>query len=1080
MTHLLAAKSPVAAGERSDDHVLSDLMHGPCTPDFPRGAQRTPSGVGVSDDQDAVLSNMMRGVVPAGQAASTLPDSGPPSFGKDDRRDGVVLSRLMRDDDARLNGLLGGDPVVVGREQQPGKEPQDDAALHALLASGGSPTEAVLAKIHALKAEREEELRDAAALDLMMGSGSHLGLPPTSPSTGRIPTIRRIRAIKFRATDVKPGTLPYFAFIGDVPSSRHLCETAQSGHDRFLGNATDIHGRTALHYAAWQGSLEIIGLLLDARADVQSKDDEGRTALHVACFRGHEGAVRLLLGTALHRLRTSALRHFRDLRAHFFGEIGNSGVAAQLAAIDALVEYLRSLEDMRCNLLGMKDTHHHTCFHYAVRDSFGGCLAVLQLLFSSLCEYGDPHEMDRLMLDTRFHGQPGVSVTDWLGLYIPAQQVLAIQDEHIRRSGAISEDLVTVRDDHGLTLLHYAAAGGNHRAVPLLVAFRADPEAQASLPQAGVVQDGEVAQLVGICPRDVAADVATRTALFAAMAHGGHRLESQAACAINQVELNSVSANRECGLMARTPLHLVIFEAIAGSSEAPPPNLKRLLDAHRECDPLQPDASGWSPVHYACAYGRVEELRELLEHEKSFRSFLNAKRLSRKDKKAGNRTMARVPSQHAAREAALGRTRGTQSTSAAHRTKARSPTSSSASTKLHMEALTGRTPTHISAQGAVDGTRPGTAHLGCLAVLHHYGLLELEAVDDGGHTPLHSACISGSASAAGWLLQMGADCARVNKMKENALHLAVAKGHRQAMRLLVEYDADNSTLKQMKDWKGRRPVDRMSSTQSLSLSAGEDYTTPWEAARKGDIDELKMSFRRSMHVDCLSPAGWTAAMYASKEGHIDILRLLLSMRCMSDAPTLASEATLKGEAANARPSSFRRPTARPTKGCGPLHLAAAGGHVEVCDLLVSIGSAKLEKRSDNGKTPLMWACAAGHLAATQQLVRLGADAVADVDSAQPSKNVFHLLAAGNSEEHAKCIHWLASHLDPYLVLDLLERSYEKMQILPPLESAAMRSHTYHAITRAQKDARRRCSAPLVDSEVGEVGLAADPQRSWNG
>eukprot|EP00971_Amphidinium_carterae_P295204 5862349-Amphidinium_carterae.1 len=49
------------------------------------------------------------------------------------------------------------------------------------------------------------------------------------------------------------------------------------------------------------GSLEIIDLLLDARADVQSKDEEGRTALHIACYRGHEGAVRLMLGTALHR-----------------------------------------------------------------------------------------------------------------------------------------------------------------------------------------------------------------------------------------------------------------------------------------------------------------------------------------------------------------------------------------------------------------------------------------------------------------------------------------------------------------------------------------------------------------------------------------------------------------------------------------------------------------------------------------------------------------------------------------------------------------------------------------------------------
>eukprot|EP00971_Amphidinium_carterae_P065354 1295010-Amphidinium_carterae.1 len=60
-----------------------------------------------------------------------------------------------------------------------------------------------------------EELRDAAALHAMMGSADHLGLRPTSPTSGmtpgRVPTIRRIRAIQMRAADVKPGTLPYFA-----------------------------------------------------------------------------------------------------------------------------------------------------------------------------------------------------------------------------------------------------------------------------------------------------------------------------------------------------------------------------------------------------------------------------------------------------------------------------------------------------------------------------------------------------------------------------------------------------------------------------------------------------------------------------------------------------------------------------------------------------------------------------------------------------------------------------------------------------------------------------------------------------
>ncbi|KAJ8246699.1 hypothetical protein GJAV_G00254410 [Gymnothorax javanicus] len=57
----------------------------------------------------------------------------------------------------------------------------------------------------------------------------------------------------------------------------------------------DSEGRTALHVAAWQGSLEAVGLLLKAGADADARDGEGRPPLHTAAWRGHASVARLLL-----------------------------------------------------------------------------------------------------------------------------------------------------------------------------------------------------------------------------------------------------------------------------------------------------------------------------------------------------------------------------------------------------------------------------------------------------------------------------------------------------------------------------------------------------------------------------------------------------------------------------------------------------------------------------------------------------------------------------------------------------------------------------------------------------------------
>lgn len=53
--------------------------------------------------------------------------------------------------------------------------------------------------------------------------------------------------------------------------------------------------RTALHFAAEKGSMEVIRALLKDNVPIDSRDSNGRTPLHVAAEMGHHGVVQLLL-----------------------------------------------------------------------------------------------------------------------------------------------------------------------------------------------------------------------------------------------------------------------------------------------------------------------------------------------------------------------------------------------------------------------------------------------------------------------------------------------------------------------------------------------------------------------------------------------------------------------------------------------------------------------------------------------------------------------------------------------------------------------------------------------------------------
>ena len=60
-------------------------------------------------------------------------------------------------------------------------------------------------------------------------------------------------------------------------------------------NTRDSSGYTALHYAALNGHLDIVELLLSYEASCNSADDKGSSPLHLAAWAGNKDIVEMLL-----------------------------------------------------------------------------------------------------------------------------------------------------------------------------------------------------------------------------------------------------------------------------------------------------------------------------------------------------------------------------------------------------------------------------------------------------------------------------------------------------------------------------------------------------------------------------------------------------------------------------------------------------------------------------------------------------------------------------------------------------------------------------------------------------------------
>jgi hypothetical protein len=100
-------------------------------------------------------------------------------------------------------------------------------------------------------------------------------------------------------TDAERGArLPETIFVavksGDFKGVQSFVE-ARGGRGYSVGTLGYKYRATPLHWAAWQGKVAVVDLLIARRANVNAKDIVGQTPLHYAAWRGNTAAAARLL-----------------------------------------------------------------------------------------------------------------------------------------------------------------------------------------------------------------------------------------------------------------------------------------------------------------------------------------------------------------------------------------------------------------------------------------------------------------------------------------------------------------------------------------------------------------------------------------------------------------------------------------------------------------------------------------------------------------------------------------------------------------------------------------------------------------
>ena len=169
------------------------------------------------------------------------------------------------------------------------------------------------------------------------------------------------------------------------------------------------------------------------------------------------------------------------------------------------------------------------------------------------------------------------------------------------------------------------------------------------------------------------------------------------------------------------------------------------------------------------------------------------------------------------------------------------------------------------------------------------------------------------------------------------------------------------------------------------------------AAKNGHLDVMRLLLEAGADKDAATQNGYTALHFAAEQGHLDVMRLLLEAGADKNAATQNGHtalhlAGLYGHLNAVQMLLVADKNAATQNGYTALHYAAGGGHLDVVRLLLEAGADR-EKASADGTTALHFAVYNRHCEVVRLLLESGANKDA---AAKDGTTALHLAAEDGS------------------------------------------------------------------------------------
>ncbi|XP_071094732.1 putative ankyrin repeat protein RF_0381 [Haliotis cracherodii] len=247
-------------------------------------------------------------------------------------------------------------------------------------------------------------------------------------------------------------------------------------------------------------------------------------------------------------------------------------------------------------------------------------------------------------------------------------------------------------------------------------------------------------------------------------------------------------------------------------------------------------------------------------------------------------------------------------------------------------------------------------------------------------TPVLKAAYKGHKEVFNVLVRKNADVLVIESSNDGILHLACFGGNMEIIKYILtncsidvnDVGEDGFTAAMIAASKGRKDMFDLLLQNRADLSLVDDTKNNilHKACEGGNMELVKHIFEQNtVEINSQSDIGWTPAMEAAYEGHLEVLKLLVSK---------GADLTLVNDEDN-----------------NILHVALEGRHMEVVKYVLTYDLVDVNSRGNENRTPVIFAATEGLVEIFDLIVRKGADLSSITDD---KENVLHVACEeGNTE-----------------------------------------------------------------------------------